>query len=77
MRSACRRSTLRRALLIGLLSGCFATLVSVAPSAALGLLGPFPLASIGAMLPLLPVIFVVSCVLVIISILFWETPLDL
>ena len=65
------RALLRRVFLFSLLSGCFTSLVSLAATAALGLSGLFPLAAIGDMIRLLPVIFVVSCVLVMMGIILY------
>jgi hypothetical protein len=69
-----RRETcfLRRVVVFSLLSGCFTSLVSLAVTAALGLSGLVALPPVGDMLRLLPLIFAVSCVLVMVGIIFYE-----
>jgi hypothetical protein len=66
------RALLRRALLFSLLSGCFTSLVSLAVTVAFGFSGLFPLASIGHMMRLLPVVFGVSCMLTMMGIILYE-----
>ena len=72
MRPTPEKPLVRRALLFSLLSGCFASLVSLVVAAACAWSGLFPFAAIGHVIRLLPVIFVVSCVLVMMWIMLYE-----
>jgi len=60
--SKSEKSLLKRIFLFSLLSACFASLVSLGVTAISGLSGLFPLASIGKITWLQPVVFVVSFV---------------
>ena len=58
---------LRQVLPFSLLSGCFISVVSLAVTVALELSGLFPLASIGHMIRLMPVILAASCIPVMLA----------
>lgn len=73
MRSTRRRSTLRRGLLFGVLSGCFTSLASLAVSVGFGLLGLVAMGPVSGTICLLLAIFGVSSATVILAILAYES----
>ena len=72
MRPTPERALVRRALLFSLLGGCFTSLVSLAVTAACAWSGLFSWASITDVIRFLPVIFVVSCALLMRGIIVYE-----